>query len=217
MKNGPIRLFLLRHGNTFEKHETPVQVGARSDLPLTQQGREQARHFCSYLLGNQIIPRAIYAGGLKRQAETASILTAQMNAENSFHNEHALTELDYGHWEGLTSEAIAEKWPNEYVSWTSQAEWPRHIFGGSQDAHVGEMMRWINELRNCFNAGDAVIGVTSNGIIRFFYSLLADEWQRCIQQKQMEKLKVKTGHYCELLLYPNHVEIKSWNSNPLSQ
>ena len=35
-------LLLARHGNTFEPSDKVVWVGARTDLPLTSMGREQA-------------------------------------------------------------------------------------------------------------------------------------------------------------------------------
>ena len=35
-------LLLARHGNTFNKGDKIVWVGARTDLPLTAKGREQA-------------------------------------------------------------------------------------------------------------------------------------------------------------------------------
>ncbi len=45
------RLVIVRHGNTFEAGETPRRIGARTDLPLTAAGLEQAealgRHFCA--------------------------------------------------------------------------------------------------------------------------------------------------------------------------
>ena len=34
---------VVRHGNTFEADEQPRRIGARTDLPLTAKGVEQAR------------------------------------------------------------------------------------------------------------------------------------------------------------------------------
>ncbi|MCL4553141.1 MAG: histidine phosphatase family protein, partial [Candidatus Marsarchaeota archaeon] len=91
-----IRLFLLRHGNTFETGQTPVQIGAKTDLPLTNKGREQAAAFAQFM--TQLpTPAAIYAGSLKRQIETAQIVAQALHAETLLHlNEEALTEIDYG-------------------------------------------------------------------------------------------------------------------------
>jgi broad specificity phosphatase PhoE len=46
-------------------------------------------------------------------------------------NEPALNEIDYGLWEGLSTEQITAKWPAEYEEWNDQAVWPTHIFNGS--------------------------------------------------------------------------------------
>lgn len=59
--NNPIRLILVRHGNTFDAGQTPTQVGARTDLSLTDQGRNQAHYFARYLASEQIQPQAISA------------------------------------------------------------------------------------------------------------------------------------------------------------
>ena len=63
-----IRLILMRHGNTFEAGQTPVQVGTRTDLPLTAQGLAQAKEMLNYLTAEGISPEAIFAGKLKRHS-----------------------------------------------------------------------------------------------------------------------------------------------------
>ena len=214
MSANPIRLILVRHGNTFESGQTPTQVGARTDLPLTDQGRIQAQCFARYLTSQQIQPHAIYAGALKRQIETAQILGSYLQAENTIQlHQPALTEIDYGSWEGLTSDEITEQWPNEYKAWTAQSQWPA-IFGSTRESHLRDINTWLDELRSRYAAGETVVGVTSNGIIRFFYSFQDKEWQNLIHTHRMEDLKVKTGHFCELLLFKDCLQIKQWNKDP---
>ena len=36
-------LIIARHGNTFDKGDIPTRVGARTDLPLVEKGRAQAK------------------------------------------------------------------------------------------------------------------------------------------------------------------------------
>jgi broad specificity phosphatase PhoE len=212
--DNPIRLILVRHGNTFEPGQTATQVGARTDLSLTDQGRNQAQYFAHYLASEQIYPHAIYAGALKRQIETAQILGSHLQVGNKIQlHEPALTEIDYGPWEGLTSHEITQQWPNEYKAWTAQSQWPE-IFGSTQECHLSDIKKWLNELRSVHVAGETVIGVTSNGVIRFFYSFQDKEWQNLIHTHRMEDLKVKTGHFCELLLFKDSLQIKNWNKNP---
>lgn len=212
----PIRLLLLRHGNTFEADQIPYQVGARSDLILTATGRAQAESFAQYVGSQGILPRAIYAGTLKRQTESALILGKRLQVEDRIHlNESALTELDYGPWEGLTAEKIARHWPKEYSDWTEQSIWPKGIFKGTFGETLRVIEDWVQQIRKLYVPGDIVLGVTSNGILRFFASLQKEEWSRLQRGREMDKIKVKTGHFCDLLLYESQLKIKRWNVNPL--
>ena len=202
-----IRLILVRHGNTFEAGQTPTQVGARTDLPLTGQGRVQAQAMAQYLKGERLA--AVYSGPLKRQRETAQALgkPIQLSA--------ALNEIDYGPWEGLATEEIAQRWPREYTDWTTRATWANGIFGGAEETCLRGLEQWLAALRTTHVPGDLVIGVTSNGLIRLFYSFLKEDWARLVQKRLMETLKVKTGHFCELLLLPDSLEVKCWNAKPM--
>lgn len=217
MSNTPLRLFLVRHGNTFEKGEIPTQVGAKTDIPLTSQGREQARLFAECLISQSIRPKAIYAGGLKRQIESAHIVASSLSlpSEAIHLNEKGLTEIDYGKWEGLTSEAITAEWPQEYEAWSHRAEWPPNVFVGSLEGHLQALRQWLDHLRASYTGGETVVGFTSNGIMRFFYALQdPTHWEQLKKQSQIEDLKVKTGHFGEIWLYPHSIKIEKWNQNP---
>ncbi len=201
-----IRLILLRHGNTFEAGQTPTQVGARTDLPLTEEGRNQALYFARYLASEKIWPQAIYAGGLKRQIETAQITGRHLEVENKIQlHEPALTEIDYGAWEGLTADEIQKQWPSEYKAWATQSQWPK-LFDSTREGHLHGIKKWLQQLRDAHNPGETVVGVTSNGILRLFHSLQ--------ERDGIEELKVKTGHFCELLLEKDRVQIQKWNQDP---
>ena len=45
-----IKLIIARHGNTFNKGETPTRVGSRTDIPLVDSGKEQAKLIGEYLV-----------------------------------------------------------------------------------------------------------------------------------------------------------------------
>lgn len=188
------RLILMRHGNTFEEGQTPVQVGARTDLPLTALGREQAERMAKYLMAEKIVPRTIFTGGLKRQTESASLIAKHFDL--TFHHTPALTEIDYGLWEGLTAEQIEEKWAKEHAEWSNEAKWQDHIFSGTFEEHWQILTTWLEMLRKTY-LNETVLGVTSNGLLRFF-----------------RNEKVKTGHFCELHLHPDRWEIWRWDASP---
>ncbi len=207
-----IRLILVRHGNTFETGQTAVQIGGRTDIPLTENGRRQAEAMARFLQSENIFPAAIYRGPLKRQIETAQIIGKPFRLEALA--EPVLTEIDYGPWEGLDGSTIHSKWPREYTEWTEAACWADGIFGG--DPPLPAIERWIARLKKTHQSGDTIVGVSSNGLIRFFYALLQCRWDSFVQERQIEALKVKTGHFCELLLLEDGVEIRKWNESPQS-
>lgn len=190
-----IRLILMRHGNTFEEGQTPVQVGARTDLPLTSYGLTQAEQMAEYLEREGISPKAVFAGKLKRQTQSAQIIASYFDLK--FIDAPALTEIDYGLWEGLSSSEIVSKWPKEYAEWNDLAKWQSHIFQGTQEAHLKSVETWLNGLRKTYD-GNTVVAITSNGLLRFF-----------------KNEKVKTGHFCEIQLLQEGLKICGWNQNPL--
>ncbi len=43
------KLIIIRHGNTFNPDQTPLRVGAGTDIPLVTSGREQAKNIGLWL------------------------------------------------------------------------------------------------------------------------------------------------------------------------
>lgn len=183
-----LQLILVRHGNTFETGQTPLQVGARTDLPLTEYGRQQAEHMAKYLLKEKVSVTALYAGRLKRQAEFAEIISRHLGLEVL--TEPGLNEIDYGMWEGLPAQEIEKRWPTEYAEWNQNGKWPGGIFGGSYENHKTALNKWLNALTGC------VVAVTSNGLLRF-----------------LQKEKIKTGHFCEFQ-FSGELKVIRTNVNP---
>ncbi len=198
------RLILIRHGNTFEAGETPLQVGARTDLPLTAAGRMQAGSVARCLLREKIAPAAIFAGRLKRQTESAAILGLMLGAPVESGAE-ALTEIDYGPWEGLPSQEIAAKWPSAYEAWTKEGVWAEGIFNGNLETFQLRLKNWLAEIEGRYPE-KTVAAVTSNGTLRFLSSLQSEVI--------LPDPKVKTGHFCEAFLKKGSLSILRWNVNP---
>ncbi|MFO1258936.1 MAG: histidine phosphatase family protein [Gammaproteobacteria bacterium] len=204
-------LILIRHGNTFESHETPVQVGFKTDLPLTQQGKQQSTLLADYLKKNKIAPNAIYAGQLKRQQETADSIGKAFNLPFSF--EPSLNEIDYGLWEGQTETEIKQKWVKPYQDWLEAAIWPKVIFGGSLESHLAKIKTWLEHLKR-EHSNQTVVGVTSNGIIRLFLYFSNLNWPELVEMRQLADYKVKTAHFCKLIINSEGVTINAWNTTP---
>lgn len=204
-------LILVRHGNTFDSNETPVQVGFKTDLPLTPQGKQQATIFANYLKISQINPDVIYAGQLKRQQETAEVIGKAFNLPFCF--EPGLNEIDYGLWEGQTEIEIKQKWIKAYQDWLEAAIWPKVIFGSSLESHLAKIKTWLEHLKR-EHPNQTVVGVTSNGIIRLFLYFSNLNWPKLVETRHLADYKVKTGHYCKLTLTSEGLSIQEWNKRP---
>ncbi|HVC42863.1 MAG TPA: histidine phosphatase family protein [Candidatus Saccharimonadales bacterium] len=109
------RIIVVRHGETAwsrEKRHT-----GRSDLPLTAEGREQARALGAQLEGLRF--EAVFVSPLRRARETCELAGFADRAAV----DPDLIEWDYGDYEGLTSAEIRERRPG----WTL---FPDGVIGG---------------------------------------------------------------------------------------
>jgi broad specificity phosphatase PhoE len=97
------RIIVVRHGETAwsrEKRHT-----GRSDIPLTAEGREQARALVAQLAGLDFA--AVVVSPLQRARETCELAGFAERAVV----EPDLIEWDYGEYEGMTSAEIEQRRP----------------------------------------------------------------------------------------------------------
>jgi broad specificity phosphatase PhoE len=97
------RIVVVRHGETEWSRER--RHTGRTDLPLTAEGREQARSLVGRLAG--LTFAAVFASPLQRARETCAIAGFAERAVV----DPDLIEWDYGECEGLTGEEIRERIP----------------------------------------------------------------------------------------------------------
>jgi len=110
------RFLLLRHGETEWNREMIFR--GRKEIPLSEEGREQARRLAA-ALGNEPIAK-IYSSPLSRAAETAEILRAGRGLE--MHLREELIDMNFGEWEGLSVVEAEARYPKEYRLWQEQPE-----------------------------------------------------------------------------------------------
>ncbi len=209
------RLMVVRHGNTFEANQVATQVGAKTDMALTEKGLAQAQAFADLLLEKGLRPQAIYSGSLQRQSKTANILTNTFPQAALITHTPALDEIDYGAWEGLTLEEITQRWPAEYGAWHTQGIWPNAIFGQSLEYHLSALNKWLLTVSEQVTEGGLIVAVSSNGIIRFLLQWVPGLWQSIVNEKKINDYKVGTGNYCELVFEGLTPKIESWNVKPI--
>ncbi len=110
-KQSNTRVFLVRHGATVLTAED--RFAGATDVPLSDEGREQARRLAMRLASESIA--GVYASPLGRTAETARILSAPHGLEVALRT--GLREISHGHWEQMTRLEVDKQYPDEAASW----------------------------------------------------------------------------------------------------
>ena len=118
-----VELWLVRHGET--EWSLNGKHTSRTDLPLTEKGRERAAKLREYLAGVGIT--GVLTSPMKRARETCEIAGFGDRAEV----EPGLMEWNYGVYEGKTTKEIRETEPGWSV-------WKDPIREGETAEHVGE-------------------------------------------------------------------------------
>src|SRR5262245_51380845 len=134
-------IYLVRHGET-EWSRDGRHTG-RTDIPLTEKGREQARVLRAALAQHSFA--RVLTSPLGRAVETCRLAGLDDSAEAT----DGLLEWDYGDYEGLTSPQIRERRPD----WSL---WRDGCPGGEAPAEVGARVDRVLESLHGLD-GDAVL------------------------------------------------------------
>ncbi|MEO0417732.1 MAG: histidine phosphatase family protein [Pseudomonadota bacterium] len=180
-------IVIVRHGNTFESGEAPRRIGARTDLPLTARGMDQADALGDHFAQQGIAFDRVLASPLKRAKQTAQRLVAKQDRISPLEDAEFLREIDYGPDENrLEDDVLARIGAPALEAWEQRAVAPD---GWIVDA--GERLRAWRELLSEPGSHDQnTLLVTSNGAARF--ALLADANLR-VQSENLSSLKLPTG------------------------
>ena len=190
------RIYIVRHGNTFDKGDVILRDGGKTDLPLSVSGKEQAKRLCRAF--QNIDFDAAYSSDLKRTRQTAeAILRQQTYALAQF-----LTEVDYGPDEGQAEvDVIARLGSKALAKWDEQAI-PPH--GWNVDI-AGLRTAWQAFLATCDPSSNTLV-VTSNGVARFLLDV--------IKRGPAVPLKLRTGSYGVIELTTKGPVLLEWNIRP---
>ncbi|MEH6488101.1 histidine phosphatase family protein [Hyphomonas oceanitis] len=198
------RLIILRHGNTFDKGDTPTRVGARTDLSLSVSGHMQAHSLATHF--RDTVFRAAFCSPLLRTRQTArAILDARPHAP-ALRILPFLTEVDYGPDENQTEETVIARIGTEALAaWDRDATPPP----GWQVDPAALRAAWASLLERAaeLDADDTVLIVTSNGIARFLPDVVDG------QPEGLDR-KLKTGAWGVVDVGPDGTRIVDWNLRP---
>ena len=200
---------IVRHGNTFERGETPRRIGARTDLPLTTTGHEQAQALGSYFARQGIRFDHAIVSPLERTRQTAQAIFARQEAALQPEVCEFLREVDYGPDENQPEDAVRARIGQLALdTWEREATPPE---GWIVDADT-RLAQWRERLRNERGRKRNTLVVASNGSARF--ALLADPGLSAAA-KTLGSLKLPTGGFGILRLNDQgDWSISQWGSRP---
>ncbi len=108
------RILIIRHGETAWNRNNIFR--GTYDIPLNENGKEQARFAAQSLEGVRI--DAAYTSPLSRATETAEIVSAPHGISPVVHD--GFIDMDYGEWTGKEDSEVARRWPDEHAAWTAK-------------------------------------------------------------------------------------------------
>jgi broad specificity phosphatase PhoE len=152
-------LILVRHGQSTWNQEHRIQ--GQLDPPLSEEGRRQAALVGARLRGRKLA--GFYASDLSRAFETAEVIGTRLG--HGPEPMESLREVYLGEWEGLTTEEIAQRFPEAWACWVEEPDWdcvPGGEGAAHFDARVGSA---IERILAQHPHGDVLI-VTHGGVIQ---------------------------------------------------
>ena len=189
-----VRLFVVRHGNTFGPGDVLRRIGGRTDLPLVPSGREQARALGRHFKDGGIVFDTCLSGPLLRTRETAGLIFDTAGHTCPIIIAEALREIDHGPDEGRTeAEVIARIGQPALDAWEREAIIPDGWLVDA-DARRAAWAELLAQVR-----GTQLI-VTSNGAARF---------------AMPDAGKLRTGAYGEIVVTADRAaRVVAWDVRP---
>jgi probable phosphoglycerate mutase len=194
------RLYIVRHGNTFDKGDVVTRVGGRTDLPLSVSGKAQARALGQHL--KDIRFTTARSGPLKRTRETAAAILSAQAAPPELTTEVFLREIDYGPDENRPEDVVIARIGKAALEAWERDSVPPPGWRVDPAALAGNWQELFSDLAK--EEGAHLI-VTSNGIARFALEAAGEK---------RPDAKLGTGAYGIVELVRGHASVPAWNVRP---
>ncbi|HEY7656189.1 MAG TPA: histidine phosphatase family protein [Burkholderiales bacterium] len=155
-------LIVIRHGETAWNREKRMQ--GTTDTQLSDVGREQARALGRRLAGRAFA--ALYTSDLSRARDTARLIAEHTGRELVM--DSRLQERRFGIFEGLTSDEIIARYPEEHTRFASRD--PDYAVPGGESARsfTQRCIGCLAELA-ARHRGDEVVVVTHGLVLDSLY------------------------------------------------
>jgi broad specificity phosphatase PhoE len=187
----PCRLYIVRHGTTTMNVENRYR--GRRDIPLDAQGYQDAVDAARLLSGIGLT--AVYTGPLRRTIATAQIIADEARLPD-LRILHGLNNVDYGAWEGMTSQEADMYDPEAFTLYRtspSRAACPMgERLGDARDRMVAAL-----QLIGSRHLGEAVAAVTHAVMIRLVVASLTgvedESWRIPVGRGSLTYFLVENG------------------------
>jgi broad specificity phosphatase PhoE len=199
-----MKLYIVRHGNTFKDSEVPRRIGQRTDLPLVESGMIQAHKLGKYFKNNSIKFDLAFSSNLIRTTTTAEIVLSYNSSSLKLNFDVLFTEIDHGMDEGKTDNEIIKRIGSDALyNWETLAIEPEGWSVNKNDRILG-WIKFLEEIKKL----DNVLIVTSNGAARI--ALIAFDLLN-----KVENIKLKTGSFGILEIEKNNsIKVVEWGVQP---
>nr|AOT83000.1 hypothetical protein [uncultured bacterium] len=202
------RIYILRHGNTFDKGDVVTRVGGRTDLALSVSGLDQAEILANHFAELGVEFDMAFCSPLQRTKQTAQIALKTQAEEVDLKILPFLVEIDYGQDENKPEEEVRARigedalkaWEEEGIpsQWLGMLILPA-VIGRWQEFFASAPKKYPNK---------TLLVVTSNGIARFALKALKDSGADA-------DLKLKTAAYGVFdVTEDGYPTMLSWNVRP---
>jgi probable phosphoglycerate mutase len=114
-------LILVRHGVTEHTLAKKFSGGVSSANPaLSDEGRAQIRGVADWLAPLAERVDAVVASPVRRARESGEILAQRLG--KAMEEEPGFAEMDFGTWDGLTFEEVAQQYPGDLDTWVGTTD-----------------------------------------------------------------------------------------------
>ena len=113
-----VDILLIRHGETKWNREEIFR--GQTDIPLNDQGREQAKALGKSLLKWNLTDPRFLASPLARAYETAQLAASFISPGSEIVKAEAFKDICFGDWEGKTLPEVERKYPELYRQWKKE-------------------------------------------------------------------------------------------------
>ncbi|MDA8155749.1 MAG: histidine phosphatase family protein [Actinomycetota bacterium] len=169
------RLFLIRHGRT----RIEGRYKGLLNVPLSPEGGKDALSAAKIIkrvLGDQQLD-IIYTSSLIRASKTARIISREFPGAGrqkycNVEKMDSLRERNFGKWEGLRFDEIANRWPKEFAKWVKDPFKNRPV-GGEPTARLKDRVIYaLKEINKKTADGQNIALVSHGGALRVMIARL---------------------------------------------